>query len=58
MKKLQSADRDCSGALYSLEFSKDLSKIEAKKELKKLGVDLKMVALEEFEDEEELESEE
>jgi len=56
VKKLQKANWEMSkayGALYSLEFSKEgLNKKEAEIELKKIGVSIKSISIEEFEDEE------
>lgn len=51
-KKLKSSDWECYGTLYSLEFSKDITKSEAKKELKKLKISLKEVHTKELEEEE------
>ncbi len=54
VKKLKSSGWDCSGTLYTLEFYKAEieNKSEARKELKELGINLKSVNIEEFEDEE------
>ena len=52
-EKLQSSGWSCYGTLYTLEFSKDISETEAKKELKKLKINLKDINIEEYEEEEE-----
>jgi len=41
------------GSVYTLDFYKDISEEEAKRELKKMGIDLKEVSIRELEEEEE-----
>ena len=50
LKKLKSKGWNCYGTLYTLDFSKEkTTKAEAKKELKELKIDLKLVNIEELE---------
>ena len=51
VEKLQSANWACSGGLYTLEFYKEkISKKEARKEIKDLGIDRNLVHIEEYEE--------
>lgn len=52
MKILEKDGWDRSGGLYDISFFKDISKKEAKIQLKKIGIGLKEICLMEFEDEE------
>ena len=54
LEKLQSAGwkvSECYGAMYSPELCKEITKSEAKKELKKFGISENEVSMDEFEDE-------
>ncbi|MDP1693994.1 MAG: hypothetical protein Q8L34_00460 [Candidatus Woesearchaeota archaeon] len=54
VKKLTSAGWSCSGTLYDLQFFKEsvINKSEAKKELKRLKIDMNQINVEEYEIEE------
>jgi|SRR3989338_848385 len=60
LDKLQTAGWDlaeCYGALYSLEFYKDITEKEAKKQLNQLGIKTNLIHIEEWDGEEEYEEE-